>query len=96
MNKSNLLAPEKYNIVSEIEKYASEDHKKAIIYEDNEHENISVSYKELISNANKVGNVFLNHGLKKGDKVLIMMPRAIVTYELYLSLIHISEPTRRS
>ncbi len=27
MNKSNLLAPEKYNIVSEIEKYASEDHK---------------------------------------------------------------------
>ncbi len=40
--------------------------KKAIIYKDNEHENISVSYKELISNANKVGNVFLNHGLKKG------------------------------
>lgn len=27
-----------------------------------------ISYKELISNANKVGNVFLNHGLKKGDK----------------------------
>ena len=71
MNKSNLLAPEKYNIVSEIEKYASEDHKKAIIYKDNEHENISVSYKELISNANKVGNVFLNHGLKKGDKVFV-------------------------
>ncbi|MHC9400742.1 acyl-CoA synthetase MbcS [Staphylococcus epidermidis] len=85
MNKSNLLAPENYNIVSEIEKYASEDHKKAIIYKDNEHENISVSYKELISNANKVGNVFLNHGLKKGDKVLIMMPRAIVTYELYIA-----------
>ena len=49
MNKSNLLAPENYNIVTEIEKYASEDHKKAIIYKDNEHENISVSYKELIS-----------------------------------------------
>ena len=30
MNKSNLLAPEKYNIVSEIEKYASEDHKKPL------------------------------------------------------------------
>ncbi len=29
MNKSNLLAPENYNIVTEIEKYASEDHKKS-------------------------------------------------------------------
>lgn len=88
MNKSNLLAPENYNIVTEIEKYASEDHKKAIIYKDNEHENISVSYKELISNANKVGNVFLNHGLKKGDKVLIMMPRAVQSLHMNYILQH--------
>ena len=31
MNKSDLLAPEKYNIISEIEKYASDSSKKAII-----------------------------------------------------------------
>ncbi|MHB7941601.1 acyl-CoA synthetase MbcS [Staphylococcus capitis] len=85
MNKSDLLAPEKYNIISEIEKYASDSSKKAIIYKDNEHDNISVSYEELLQNANKVGNVFLKHGLKKGDKVLIMMPRAIATYELYIA-----------
>ncbi|BBD88992.1 acyl-CoA synthetase MbcS [Staphylococcus caprae] len=85
MNKSDLLAPEKYNIISEIEKYASNTSKKAIIYKDNEHDNISVSYEELMHNANKVGNVFLNHGLKKGDKVLIIMPRAIATYELYIA-----------
>lgn len=58
MNKSDLLAPEKYNIISEIEKYASDSSKKAIIYKDNEHDNISVSYEELLQNANKVGNVF--------------------------------------
>ena len=85
MKKSDLLAPEKYNIVSEIEKYASDSNKKAIIYRDNEHDNISVSYQELIKNANKVGNVFLKYGLKKGDKVLIMMPRTIATYELYIA-----------
>lgn len=45
MNKSDLLAPEKYNIISEIEKYASDSSKKAIIYKDNEHDNISVSYE---------------------------------------------------
>jgi len=68
MKKSDLLAPEKYNIVSEIEKYASDSNKKAIIYRDNEHDNISVSYQELIKNANKVGNVFLKYGLKKATR----------------------------
>lgn len=85
MNHLNLLAPETYNIVSEIEKHASNQNKQAIIYENGIEEPISVTYSELIKNANKVGHVLLNHGLKKGDKVLIMMPRAIITYELYIA-----------
>ncbi len=85
MKNSNLLAPETYNIVSEIEKHASDATKKALIYENGHDEPITVTYSELINNANKVGHVFLNHGLKKGDKVLIMMPRSIMTYELYIA-----------
>ena len=85
MDNSSLLAPETYNIVSEIEKHASNTSKKALIYENGVDEPITVTYSELIKNANKVGHVLLNHGLKKGDKVLIMMPRAIMTYELYLA-----------
>lgn len=84
MNKLNLLVFENYNIVIEIEKYVLEDYKKVIIYKDNEYENIFVSYKEFISNVNKVGNVFFNYGLKKGDKVFIMMLCVIVIYELYI------------
>lgn len=85
MDNSSLLAPETYNIVSEIEKHASDASKQALIYENGVDEPIKVTYSELIKNANKVGLIFLNHGLKKGDKVLIMMPRAIMTYELYLA-----------
>ncbi|PNZ25449.1 acetate-CoA ligase [Staphylococcus petrasii] len=85
MKNSNLLAPETYNIVSEIEKHASDATKKALIYENGIDEPITVTYSELINNANKVGHVFLKHGLKKGDKVLIMMPRSIITYELYIA-----------
>lgn len=86
MQKSDLLAPAQYNIVSEIEKYAKEDaNKKAILYHNVEGEDISVTYSTLIQQANKVGNVLLNHGLKQGDKVLIMMPRSIATYELYIA-----------
>ncbi|AGZ25421.1 MULTISPECIES: acyl-CoA synthetase MbcS [Staphylococcus] len=85
MQKTDLLAPEKYNITSAIEQYASDATKKAIIYRDSEHDHIEVTYQDLIKNANKVGNVFKKHGLKYGDKVLIMMPRAIATYELYIA-----------
>src|SRR5699024_45948 len=85
MNKKDLIAPETYNIVSEIEKFASNQNKKAVIFEDEAGEKKEITYNDLIKNANKVGNMFLNHGLKKGDKVLIMMPRCIETYEVYLA-----------
>lgn len=48
MNHLNLLAPETYNIVSEIEKHASNQSKQAIIYENGVEEPISVTYSELI------------------------------------------------
>lgn len=85
MNKKDLVAPDTYNIVSEIEKYTADESKKAIIFENAEGETQSITYDQLIKNANKVGNMFLKHGLQKGDKVLVMMPRSIETYEIYIA-----------
>ncbi|EOD8327050.1 acyl-CoA synthetase [Staphylococcus aureus] len=85
MQKSALFAPEKYNIISEIEKYSHIPDKKAILYHNTVGEDISVTYQQLIEQSNKVGNVLASHGLSKGDKVLIMMPRSIATYELYIA-----------
>ena len=48
MDNSSLLAPETYNIVSEIEKHASNTSKKALIYENGVDETITVTYSELI------------------------------------------------
>ena len=85
MNKNDLIAPERYNIVSEIEKYAVDQSKRAIIFEDASGEKQEITYHELINNANQVGNVLSSYGLEKGDKVLVMMPRCIETYEIYLA-----------
>ena len=85
MNKQDLIAPETYNIVSEIEKFTADQYKKAVIFENETGENREITYNNLIKNANKVGNMFLKYGFKKGDKVLIMMPRCIETYEVYLA-----------
>ncbi|MBM7133939.1 acyl--CoA ligase [Staphylococcus lugdunensis] len=85
MKQSSLLAPETYNIVSEIEKHVSDQDKNAIIYENGHNDPIAVTYADLMKQANQVGHVLLNHGLKKGDKILIMMPRSISTYRIYIA-----------
>src|SRR5690625_4840223 len=83
--QTNLKAPEHYNIVMEFEKYAKDPTKKAIIFEDDQGNTKEMTYDRLIKNTNRIANVFLAHGLKKGDKVLVMMPRMIETYEVYIA-----------
>ncbi|WP_077624337.1 acyl-CoA synthetase MbcS [Sediminibacillus massiliensis] len=85
MKREDLIAPESYNIAMEIEKYAEDPSKRALIWENNDGIEKEMTYKELMQNANKIGNVFRKHGLKKGDKILIMMPRLIEAYEIYIA-----------
>ncbi len=84
MKREDLLAPEDYNIVDEIEKYAQNEEKTALIVHHVNGELEKVSYKELIKKANKVANLFANHGLGKGDVVLIMVPRSVEAYATYI------------
>ncbi|WP_186576772.1 acyl-CoA synthetase MbcS [Aquibacillus kalidii] len=85
MKREDLIAPENYNIAMEMEKFAQDPSKKALIWEDDKGNRAEITYKKLIKNANRIGNVFLQNGLKKGDKVLVMMPRLIETYQVYIA-----------
>lgn len=85
MSQTNLIAPKNYNIVMEFEKYAKEPNRKAIIWEDDKGNRKEITYENLIKNANRIGNVLLERGLKRGDKILVMMPRIIETYEVYIA-----------
>ncbi|GGD01500.1 acyl--CoA ligase [Thalassobacillus devorans] len=84
MNRESLIAPETYNVVSEIEKYAGDPDRKALQWEDEQGNQEEITYAELIKNANKIGNAFKQEGLQKGDKVLIMIPRLIEAYQVYV------------
>ncbi|WP_028784905.1 acyl-CoA synthetase MbcS [Thalassobacillus devorans] len=84
MDRESLIAPESYNVVSEIEKYAKEPDRKALQWEDEQGNQKEITYSELIHNANKIGNAFKREGLEKGDKVLIMIPRLIEAYQVYV------------
>lgn len=87
MNREELLAPPMYNLVEEMERYAHESNRLALIWQDDQGNKREVTYRELLQGANKIGNAFIKSGLQKGDKLLIMMPRLIETYMTYIAAI---------
>lgn len=84
MNREELIAPESYNLVSEIERFATQTEAVALKWEDEGGHTKDITYSALIERANKIGNVLLGQGLKKGDKVMVMVPRLIEAYAVYL------------
>ncbi|MFP3323617.1 acyl--CoA ligase [Planococcus sp. SIMBA_160] len=84
MKREQLLAPENYNLVEEFERFAKEDGRKAIIWENDKGEKKEVTYDDLIKQANRAANSFETAGLKKGDVVLVMVPRLIEAYVVYI------------
>lgn len=85
MKREDLIAPEQYNLVSEFEKFAKDPEKLALKWESEGGDNREITYSQLIKNANKIGNIFLNSGLQKGDVVLVIVPRLVEAYETYIA-----------
>ncbi|UII55187.1 acyl--CoA ligase [Cytobacillus spongiae] len=85
MKREDLIAPKSYNLVSEMEKFAKDTSKVAIKWENEAGETKEITYSSLLRNANRIGNVFMNKGLQKGDVVLIIIPRLIEAYQVYLA-----------
>ncbi len=82
----SLLAPDRYNFTSEIEKYAlSEPSRLALKFESLNGDVQTLTYQELIQKANVFANGLTQLGLKQGDRVLVMLPRSITTYVVYVA-----------
>ena len=82
MDRQHLLAPEKYNLVQEIERYHGE--KFALIIQEENGEVERVTYAELIEKSNQIANVFKANDLVKGDIILVTLPRSLDAYITYV------------
>jgi len=85
MKREDLIAPERYNLVSEMERFAKNPGKLALIWENEAGETKQVTYQEIMKKVNQAGNVFARNGLQKGDVVLVIVPRLIEAYITYLA-----------
>ncbi len=84
VKREDLLAPLRYNLVQEIEKHAKDPKKVALKWEDEQGNKKEITYVDLFKNVNKIGNTFINNGLNEGDKVLVIIPRLVEAYMVYL------------
>ncbi|WP_246941246.1 acyl-CoA synthetase MbcS [Bacillus pinisoli] len=85
MERHELLAPEMYNITSEFERFASDPLKVALIWEDQAGTQKQATYSQLMERANQIGNALTEKGLQQGDAVLVIVPRLIEAYEVYIA-----------
>ena len=84
MEDLNFFAPQKYNLIDEIEKYAIDEQKRALIICSENSDYEEITYKQLLEQSYQVANVFKAQGLQKGDRLLIMLPRSIWAYTAYI------------
>ncbi|MFF2458564.1 acyl-CoA synthetase MbcS [Peribacillus simplex] len=89
MKREDLLAPEHYNLVSEMERFAKDPEKVAVLWENENGDKKQLTYENLLKSANKIGNAFKKKGLGKGDTVLIIIPRLVEAYQVYLAALKI-------
>jgi acetyl-CoA synthetase len=89
LERKDLIAPVKYNLVSEMERFALDPTKIALKWENEEGLIKEVTYASLMKNVNKIGNVFINKGLNQGDTVLVIIPRLIEAYQVYLAALKV-------
>ncbi|WEG13879.1 acyl--CoA ligase [Pullulanibacillus sp. KACC 23026] len=85
MSMESLIAPARYNFTSEIEKYAQNSSKLALKFENMDGTTFTLTYFELMERANAFANGLTKLGLKQGDRILVMMPRSITTYVVYVA-----------
>lgn len=83
MNIQQWIAPELYNLTSEMERHAPEKIALKWLNEHGDYEEIT--YGELRRQANRLAGGLSGLGLNKGDRVLVMVPRRIIAYVIYLA-----------
>ena len=83
MNFEQWIAPETYNLTSEMENHPSD--RIALRWLSDQKEVEEITYGDLFKQANRLAGGLRELGLVKGDRVLVMVPRRIIAYAIYIA-----------
>jgi len=85
---NSLEVPEYYNFAAQVDEYAKShpDKNAVIVVSQNGQSTTTVSYAELVRFSNKIANAVMELGVTRGDKVIVLVPRGVEAYGIYLAL----------
>lgn len=77
LNKFDVCCPDNFNFGYDVvDKIAEcEPNRRAMVWTNEQGDERIFSFSDMSKASNKVGNMFLNHGIKKGDKVIVVLKR---------------------
>jgi acyl-coenzyme A synthetase/AMP-(fatty) acid ligase len=83
----SLEVPEYFNFATDvIGKWAQDPHKLAMLWVGQNGEERSITFAEFAEHSSRAANAFAQLGIKKGDRVLVMLPRIPQWWESVLGL----------
>ncbi len=79
-----------YNFAVEVDKFADEAPNRFAVYCVQPDGQVkTITYAKLRQESNRLANGLMNLGVKKGNRVLVLLPRGIVPYVVYLALLKV-------
>ncbi|MGO0061354.1 acyl-CoA synthetase [Brevibacillus fluminis] len=80
--------PEYYNFTTQVEAFAAaHPEKPAVLVVNEDGSSKSMTYAGLTGYANRIANVLSSLGIGHGDKAIVLVPRGIEAYGIYLALV---------
>ncbi len=85
----NWNVPEHFNFGATIDHYAEDPNRVALLWEDQEGRRARLTFADLRAQSNRIANLLTGIGVKRGDSVLLVLPRISLWQGVYIGALKI-------
>ena len=81
--------PEHFNFAAVIDKFAEDPRRVAILWEDSEGRRARLTFADIAQQSRRIANVLAGHGIRRGDAVLLVLPRITLWQAAYIGALRL-------
>jgi acyl-coenzyme A synthetase/AMP-(fatty) acid ligase len=81
--------PNYFNFAEVIDKFAEDPSRVAILWEDSEGRRARLTFADIAQQSKRIANVLASHGIKRGDAVMLVLPRITLWQAAYIGALRL-------
>jgi acyl-coenzyme A synthetase/AMP-(fatty) acid ligase len=81
--------PEHFNFAAVIDQFAEDPRRVAILWEDSEGKRARLTFADIAAQSKRIANVLAGHGIKRGDAVMLVLPRITLWQAAYIGALRL-------